>query len=194
MVKKVKKKKKNKKKKKSKTNQPKVDQVLDAAQEKPEIPVSHSFEDNQDDQDERIYTILDINVDEDDEEVEEAAVTHENLIKFFEYLEREITLPVVVTGAEDMGCFRWESFYAFGPGKKEEYAKLRKEHPSFRDKYQLLSFSEDFDEEEGILGNVLRISDNKKFTLPLADLETVEKKTKNEQLLNDYVVWFVNFR
>lgn len=110
------------------------------------------------------------------------------------YLKKEITFPVIVTGIEDLGCFGWEKFYNWGPGSKKEYEKLKKKYPSFRDEYELLSFNEDFDEEEGLYVNVQRISDKKKFTLPLADLEAVEKNSKNEQLLDDYAVWYTNFR
>jgi hypothetical protein len=41
---------------------------------------------------------------------------------------------------------------------------------------------------------VRRISDKKKFSLTLADLEAVEKNSKNAQLLDDYAVWYTNFR
>jgi hypothetical protein len=145
-----------------------------------------------DDQDERIYQILGL----DDDEVEDedhAAVNHENLGKFLAYLKKEITLPIIVTGIEDMGCFGWEEFYNFGPGSKKEYDKLKKKYPSFRDKYELLCFKENFDDEEGLYVEVRRINDKKKFTLTLADLKTVEKNTKNAQLLDDYAVWHTNF-
>ena len=56
------------------------------------------------------------------------------------------------------------------------------------------SDEEDFYEDEGLSVNVRRISDNKKFSLTLADLETVEKNSTNAQLLNDYAVWHTNFR
>ncbi|MFY9943815.1 MAG: calcium-binding protein [Desulfobacterales bacterium] len=49
-------------------------------------------------------------------------------------------------------------------------------------------------EDEGLYAEVQRISDRKKFTLPLADLKTVEKNSKNSQLLHDYAVWYANFR
>jgi hypothetical protein len=38
------------------------------------------------------------------------------------------------------------------------------------------------------------ISDKKKFVLPLADLKSTDRKSKNYQLLDDYSVWFVNNR
>jgi hypothetical protein len=39
-----------------------------------------------------------------------------------------------------------------------------------------------------------RVSDKKKFTLPLAELKAADKRSKNYQLLDDYSVWFVNNR
>ena len=50
------------------------------------------------------------------------------------------------------------------------------------------------DEYDGIFVYVQRISDKKKFVLPLADLKSTDRKSKNCQLLDDYSVWFVNNR
>jgi hypothetical protein len=38
------------------------------------------------------------------------------------------------------------------------------------------------------------VSDQKTFTLPLADLEATDKKSKNDELFDDFVAWFVNDR
>jgi len=150
---------------------------------------------NVDDQFKRIYKILDLDEVEDVDEYEvRAAVNYENLEKFLSYLKKEITLPIIVTGIEDMGCFGWEELYNIGPGSKREYEKLKKKYPSFRDKYQLLCFNENYDDEEGLYVEVLRIHDKKKFTLTLADLKTVEENSKNAQILDDYAVWHTNFR
>ena len=46
----------------------------------------------------------------------------------------------------------------------------------------------------GISVNVKRVSDKRKFTLPLADLESTDKQSNNYQLLDDYSVWFVNYQ
>ena len=40
----------------------------------------------------------------------------------------------------------------------------------------------------------LGLDDNKKFTLPLADLKASDQHSDNYQLLDDYAVWFVNYR
>ncbi|MEZ4525758.1 MAG: calcium-binding protein [Desulfobacterales bacterium] len=134
-----------------------------------------------------------VEVGEDEEDDDRAAVGDENLGRYLKYLKKETVFPVTVTGIEDMGCFGWEERYTFGGGSRSEYENLKKKYPSFTDKYELLSFSEDFDEDEGLCAEVRRISDGKKFTLPLADLKTVEKNSKNSQLLDDYTVWYVNF-
>jgi hypothetical protein len=45
-----------------------------------------------------------------------------------------------------------------------------------------------------VAGHVRRKSDGKEFHLGLAEIEAVDKKSKNYQLLNDYAVWFANNR
>jgi hypothetical protein len=42
--------------------------------------------------------------------------------------------------------------------------------------------------------NVKRISDKKKFALPLAELKAVDKDSNNFQLLEDFSMWFWNYR
>ena len=56
------------------------------------------------------------------------------------------------------------------------------------------SFDDDYDEDYGIVVNVRRLSDKKKFALTLSDLEATDEKSKNHELLDDYVTWFVNYR
>jgi hypothetical protein len=187
MTKKTKNKKKNKK-TRSSSNPQKSHKELIIKKELLKQAISKS---NIDDQYERIYKILGL---EDVKDENRAAVNYGNLEKFLAYLKNETTFPIIVTGIEDMGCFGWEEYYNLGPGSKREYEKLKKKYPSFKDKYELLCFNENFDDEEGLCVEVLRIDDKKKFTLTLADLETVEKKSKNAQLLDDYAVWHTNFR
>ena len=79
-----------------------------------------------------------------------------------------------------------------GSGSKKEYEKLKKKQPSYKDTFSLISFESDLDENNGILVKVDRLSDKKKFLLPLADLKSTDEESKNYQLLDDYSVWFVN--
>ncbi|MCD6199929.1 MAG: hypothetical protein J7K15_15410 [Deltaproteobacteria bacterium] len=133
----------------------------------------------------RIQAILKVN-DEDD-----MVVNDENLEKYFQYLNKNIAFLCIVTGIED---FRWEEFYVLGPGDQDEYEELKKTQPSYTDHYRILSFDDHYDEDNGILANVRRVSDKRKFTLPLEDLEAVGRTSINYQILDDYSVWFVNYR
>src|SRR6266446_5503420 len=118
-------------------------------------------------------------------------VDTDTLERYLAYLTQHLALPCQLTGIED---FDWEEYYVIGPGSKAEYERLRKTRPSYLDTYDLLSFEDDVDLDEGILVHVRRISDKKKFLLPLANLEATQKKSPQYQLLDDYAVWFVNWR
>ena len=142
-------------------------------------------EEEYDDQMKRIQNILGV------KNEEEMTVDGDNLKKYYKYLNTNIDFSVSVTGVED---FHWEEYYVFGPGDQGEYKKLKKTHPSYTDKYKIIDLDDELDWEEGILVNVKRISDNKKFTLPLADLESEDDNSTNYQILDDYSVWFVNYR
>jgi len=141
-----------------------------------------------DEQWQRIFDILGVSNEDD------ADMNMENLQKYLVYLKKNIEMPCLVTGIEDTGCFGWESYYTFGPGSEREYNKSKKKYPSYTDEYKLLEFHENFDEEEGLYVDVERISDKKKFSLTLADLEGKDQNSQNAQLLDDHSVWFVNFR
>ena len=119
-------------------------------------------------------------------------VTTTKLKTYLKHLKQHAEFPCELTGSED---FDWEGFYLFGPGSEKEYKKMKKTQPSSTDKFNLISFVEDvIEDHEGILVNVQRIFDKKRFVVPLADLEVVKKKSKNYRLLDDYSVWFVNNR
>jgi hypothetical protein len=121
----------------------------------------------------------------------------EGVGKFYEFLKKALQLPCDVTGIED---FRWEEFYVIGPGDPKEHERLRQTRPSYRDTFELLAIEQDVVSEwmmfydEDIAGRVRRKSDGKEFHLGLAELEAVDKKSKNYQRLHDFSVWFVNSR
>ena len=60
--------------------------------------------------------------------------------------------------------------------------------------YELLAFDDEVDADDGLVVHVRRLSDKKKFTLTLSDLQTTDEQSKNYQLLDDFSVWFVNWR
>ncbi|MGD1806500.1 hypothetical protein ACP6PL_13825 [Dapis sp. BLCC M126] len=113
-----------------------------------------------------------------------------NLKKYLKYLKQNLTIPCLVTGMEE---FEWEEHYTIGPGTKKEYQKLKKTQPSYTDKFNLLKLDNKLDLEHGILAVLERTTDNRKFTLPLADLETVVEDSINGELLEDYSMWFFSY-
>ena len=140
-----------------------------------------------DSQEDRIAQIL-ADGDIDNEEMLEKSP--ESIQKYLRYLKEKIKFPCIVTGIED---FPWEEKYVLGPGNKKEYEKLKKDNPSYKDKFEILDFYEDEDYDEQIMVRVKRLSDKKEFILELDYLEVVDKKSPNHQLLDDYSVWHVNY-
>jgi len=142
---------------------------------------------NMDSQEDRIAQIL-ADGDIDNEEMQEKLP--ETIVKYLHFLKENIKLPCVTTGIED---FPWEEKYVLGYGNKKEYEKLKKDNPSYKDKFEILNFYEDENYDEQIMVRVRRLSDQKEFILELDYLKAVEEKSKNYQLLNDYSVWYVNY-
>jgi hypothetical protein len=118
-------------------------------------------------------------------------VTDGTLKKYLVYLQKNLEIPCYLTGIED---FSWEERYVFGGGNQKEYEKLKKTQPSYTDIFECIDFNRETDEGYGISVNVKRVSDKRKFTLPLADLESTDNQSNNYQLLDDYSVWFVNYQ
>ena len=121
-------------------------------------------------------------------------VTEETLALYLNYLKQHLEVPCQLTGIESLGCFAWEASYIFGRRRPKEYAQRKKKEPSYTDTYAFLSFEDAYDPYAGLAVKVQRVSDSKRFVLPLANLKAREKPSHNAQLLDDYVVWFVNWR
>ncbi len=125
---------------------------------------------------------------------DEIIVNKENLKKYMDYLKVHTKMPCILTGIEDLGCFAWEERYRFGERNKREYEREKKIQPSFTDEYKLLGFDDDLDHWKGLFVDVQRISDKKKFNLPLSNLKSVDENSWNYQILDDYTVWVVNYK
>ena len=121
-------------------------------------------------------------------------VTEETLALYLDYLKQHLEVPCQLTGIESRGCFAWEEAYIFGRRRPKEYAQRKQHQPSYTDIYAWLNFEDAYDPYDGLAVRVKRVSDRKRFVLPLANLKAPEKPSKNHQLLDDYVVWFVNWR
>jgi hypothetical protein len=117
-------------------------------------------------------------------------VTDETLTRYLAYLKQHLEFPCQLTGIES---FPWEEFYMYEDGGEKEHERLRKTRPSCMDTYELLSFDDDIDPEDGLVVNVKRLSDTKTFVLPLGTLEATKRKSANRQLLDDYAVWLTTW-
>jgi hypothetical protein len=162
-------------------------------QEMHDVTIMKSVLPNPDSEDdfERICSILlpDRPLDDEDDEFEPPEATMEMLSKYHEFL-----LPLLKNGLEltGMEMFPWEEKFYFGYGSEKEHASIRKNKCSSKDKVTFMKFL-DFNESEGLLVEVKRVSDGKIFILPLGDLEVCRKRSKEHQLVEDYSVWFTNF-
>jgi len=141
-----------------------------------------------DEQEKRIETIT--GPDDDDASYEHSRE------RFFQHLCQHLQLPCEVTGIED---FNWEEPYVFGGWDQAEYNRLKRIRPSYEDTFLLLAIRKDVYSEwmmcdDDLTAEVKRKSDNKEFYLGLSEIKAVDTKTQNEQLLEDYAVWFVDNR
>jgi hypothetical protein len=124
------------------------------------------------------------------------SVRADTLQTYCSYLKQNLEVPCLLTGIESIGYFGWEERFEFGYGSKAEYERLRKERGSYHDQYTLEEFEAAI--EDGwnidIVVKVKRTTDGKRFTIPLSELEVVDKASDNYVRLNDYTVWMVNWR
>lgn len=117
-------------------------------------------------------------------------VNSKKLNRYLKFLKQEIQMPCYLTGNEE---FMWEEDYLFGDGSQKEYENLKKTKPSYTDVFVLMQFAEKTSELDGVLVEVQRVSDQKIFILPLADLEITDENTPNYELVEDYSMWFLNY-
>ncbi len=118
-------------------------------------------------------------------------IDDENLEEYLKYLKRKIDFTGLITGRED---FPWEERYVFGYGSKSEYEELKESNPSYTDTFLLLDVVYEENSDDGLIGKIKRIKDNKIFQMTLDYLEAKDKKSVNKQLLDDYAFWYVNYR
>lgn len=161
----------------------KINQTPDDKKERERLimKLEQKYSSSGDQEDKRIATIL---------EKLDLSVNKENLIQYRDYLIDNLVGQIILTGIED---FSWEEKYLFGYGSKQEYEELKKEKPSYKDQFKLLKILDVEDGEVDLFARVSRISDLKKFEMPLSDLKHVDRKSKYYEILNDFSVWIVNY-
>jgi hypothetical protein len=137
--------------------------------------------------------------DDDDEMVSEILETRKidvnvsNLKKYLTYIKKEITFPCILEGIESMGDFGWEEKFDFGYGTEAQYEATRKNMPSLKDQFELVEFLDSqIARWDTIPIKAKRVSDNKIFELCLDGLKPVDTKSHNYNVIDTFVVWFVN--
>jgi hypothetical protein len=119
------------------------------------------------------------------------SVNEESQRVFYNHLENKLKKLIELTGTED---FAWEEKYILGGWSRTEYEELKKTNPSFTDKFLFIKLSEKIANRQGIIIKVQRISDNKLFFIPLADLKCFDKNNENSELVDAYSFWMTNYR
>ena len=93
-------------------------------------------------------------------------VTRKTLCAYLKYLKNHVEIPCQLTGIED---FEWEEPYVFGFGSKREYQELKKTQPSYTDKFNLIDFIGEIDDEQGehqkVLGSHLQFDETEEVGL-----------------------------
>jgi hypothetical protein len=117
-------------------------------------------------------------------------VGEENLLTYRKYLLSHLDKSTVLTGRED---FPWEEKYVFGDANMAEYERLKKTNPSYTDEFQLLDILKEELEENDLIASIIRLSDQKTFTIGLSWLTTKNKKNKDCLLLDDFATWVANW-
>ena len=118
-------------------------------------------------------------------------VTETNLLKYYEYLKKSVQKSCVLTGIED---FDWEEPYIIGGWSEDEYEKKKLTNPSYTDRFKIVGFVDKIDVWKGILVKVKRLSDEKKFDLPLWDLKVIDKDSADYLKISDYSSWMTNYQ
>jgi hypothetical protein len=91
------------------------------------------------------------------------AVNSKTVDTFLNYLNENLNFPLAVIGLED------------------------------DEKYMLYEIEDSGDTMYGLTGNAKLLSDKRRrFVVALCDLEAVDERSKNYELLDDYSVWFSN--
>lgn len=137
--------------------------------------------------------------DEQDRRITEVVGTDEGdraMARWFTHLVERLTLTCEVTGSED---FQWEEPYVLGVYSQQDYRRLRKTRPSFRDLFVLESIDQSAESEwamypDEIGASVTRKADGLRFLLGLSELRAVDEESANAQILQDYACWMVNYR
>ncbi len=144
------------------------------------------IESNWADQEERIKAIVGV-----DAAGNVADVDKKTMIAYGRFIQDNLVHPCYLTGIED---FSWEESFVFGHMSAKEHFESRKKRASYLDTFRLIEVIVDLDKWNEIGAKLKRMEDGKTFELCLSELESTDYLSPNYQLLDDYSVWFCNYR
>ena len=116
------------------------------------------------------------------------SVSQKSLKTYQDFLEKNMERPCLLTGKKH---FPWEERYRLGQGSEAEYKIHKQTNAAYTDTFEFLGF-EAKKKTYGIYVKVKRVSDKRKFKLPLNYLKAVDRKHPNAGLISEYIIWFVN--
>jgi len=119
-------------------------------------------------------------------------VNKTNLKKYLTYLKKNLKLPCLVTGLDDL-VLDEEDYQDFNQSKKKGNVFLTM--PVEDEIYKILGFNNYLNEEFGILVEVerspqKRTKDKPRLTVPLVQLEAYDPTSEDYELLETYSIWF----
>jgi hypothetical protein len=117
------------------------------------------------------------------------SLNQKNLQIYYEYLQKNLSKPIILTGDED--CFIND---LIGSLHNSEDRKHKIAKPLYNDKYEYIELFKEPDADYIVNVIVERITDKKQFKLALWQLMCVDKDSKNFELINDFVCWFLNYQ
>lgn len=115
------------------------------------------------------------------------AVNEKNLKKFQKYLNKNLEMPCEVVAMDGYNEDDYKQDMDF-----KNRGKLSVTVPDEGEEYEMVEVDNYLDNKYGILVEVMRISDRKKLTVPLAQLEVIDPddESPNYDLLDIYSLWF----
>ena len=117
------------------------------------------------------------------------AVTHSNLMIFFERLMDDLPLGLLLTGSACEGYFNWQRRYEVGLADDANYERLKKQKGAYSDAF-VFKRCDRINMQQGILVRVERITDKKMFRIPLVDLEAYDSHSHAARMIETYTHWY----
>ncbi|BDC99582.1 calcium-binding protein [Persicobacter psychrovividus] len=99
------------------------------------------------------------------------------LIKYLEYIKKNVKLPLKVTGVA------WDFLYS-------DYGA---DTPNGRQVFELIGFDNNVEQCSNLFAEVRSVASGKVFSLQLFEFQALDQASKEGQILADYSYWIENY-